>query len=199
MLSIVNPQPEEKEEVTLLNFEQAFTFYYSLLYQYALSITKDECQAKDVVAEVFLQVWVKRHSLAITVSTKSYLLAMVRHQALRQVKSQKVSQQRSGDYLLTVAREEPGPLERFLSQETALYLEDLISQLPVLRQEIIELKLFGLKNREIAETLGLTEKKVEYQLGQAVETLRYQIRKSAQGGKIALEALSLVNIALMVS
>lgn len=188
-----------EKSMTLKDFEAVFKSYYSSLFQYAFSFTRDEEAAKDVVADVFVTLWAKRSQLQISLSTKSYLFAMVKHQALKQVKRHKKEQEESGHYLFSQPVHQPSPLDKYLSHQSTRFLEELINKLPTLRQEIIELKLFGLKNREIAETLHLTEKKVEYQLGQSIEVLKYQIKKAQKAGSLVLESLAFVNLVLMFS
>lgn len=167
------------DNLTHTTIEVLFKTHYSMLYRYALHLTGDADEAKDVVSDVFVGLWTKRESIRITSNAKGYLLAMVKHQALQQKRLATLRVHRTADYGLTQPAAQASPQDQYLAKQAVDWLEGLIEALPPLRREIIELKVFGLRNREIAEALNITEKKVEYQLGQAVEMLRFTLSKHA--------------------
>lgn len=169
------------EPLTPTDIEGLFKTHYRLLFRYARHLLGDDAEAQDAVSEVFVALWTKREALRISRSPRSYLLAMVKHQALQQKRQATLAIRRGDEYAQQQPAAQPSPQEQYQSAQTVSWLEGLIEELPPLRREIIELRVFGLRNREIAEALGLSEKKVEYQLGQAVEMLRFQLRKHAAG------------------
>lgn len=194
--------------LTAADIEALFNAHYSLLLGYARHLLGSTDEAQDAVSEVFVTLWNKRESLRISTNSRGYLLAMVKNQALAQKRQHALHLHRGEEY----ARQQPvaqaSPLDQFAARQTLDWLEGLIDELPALRREIIELRVFGLRNREIADALGLTEKKVEYQLGQAVEMLRFRIRKhteapepgqAAWGRDPELALGLLVNLLVMLS
>jgi DNA-directed RNA polymerase specialized sigma24 family protein len=63
-----------------------------------------------------------------------------------------------------------------------------------MRKEIIHLRLCGLKNSEIAKTLDITEKKVEYNMREAIEQLSHYMHNSNYDKATIAGGLMLVNI-----
>lgn len=102
-------------------------------------------------------------------------------------------------------REEPVPLDELpdleantllpddimLQKEKLAYLRSLIHTLSPRQQEVITLKFFGeLRNREIAEALGLSERTVAAYLCRGLEELHRTYVEDSAGGVRAREAFN---------
>lgn len=191
------------ETITVANgftpgtFELIFKEYYALLLRYALSFTKEEAAAKDVVSEVFYRCWAQRETLRITTSLKSYLIASVKHQALKTLRqrNQRISADTFSAAQLTSGH---SPLEAFISEQATQFVESLIASLPPLQQEILELKLFGLTHAEVAEVLKISPRKVEYQLNSAVDILQRKIKRQGVSSELLAEGLVVLHALVMI-
>jgi RNA polymerase sigma-70 factor (ECF subfamily) len=158
-------------------FEKLFKRYYQQLFLFALRYVPNDEVAEDLVQEMFFNLWNKRHDLFITTSLQSYLYRSVHNQALNYLNHEKVK---------TVYREKivNGYKEK-LQMEDISYAEidleqkvtDFIEQLPDRRRTIFKLSRFeGLKNREIAEKLGISIKTVEAQMTEALRFLSKKLK-----------------------
>lgn len=158
-------------------FEKLFKRYYQQLFLFALRYVPNDEVAEDLVQEMFFNLWNKRHDLFITTSLQSYLYRSVHNQALNYLNHEKVK---------TVYREKivSGYKEK-LQLEDISYAEidleqkvtDFIEQLPDRRRTIFKLSRFeGLKNREIAEKLGISIKTVEAQMTEALRFLSKKLK-----------------------
>ena len=64
---------------------------------------------------------------------------------------------------------------------------------------MIELRLLGLKNAEIAHVLDITEKKVEYNMREAIEQLGHAIHNGNFDKATIAGGLMLINMILTVT
>ncbi|MDY7039876.1 MAG: RNA polymerase sigma factor [Chloroflexota bacterium] len=156
-------------------FKQLYDHYFPRLYAYVSYRVGRAQDAEDLVAETFLKVaeeighfeWRHEGSFAAW-------LFCIAHNLI------------SNFYRQGQRRKEPLPLEELpelqastllpeeavLQKEKFAYLRRLIGTLSPRRQEVITLKFFGgLRNREIAEVLGLDERTVASYLCRGLEDL----------------------------
>jgi RNA polymerase sigma factor (sigma-70 family) len=175
----------------LQQFEDVFKEHYSILFRYVKSIVKDDDQAKDVLSDLFLNLWLQKDKLQIQ-NIKAYLFRSARNAALKSLSS------RSADALIEdcwdITEDAFNPLERIVAKESVKIVEQLMNKLPTTRKEIIHLRLCGLKNHEIAKALDITEKKVEYNMREAIEQLSYYMHNSNYDKATIAGGLMLINI-----
>lgn len=173
-------------------FEDIFKAHYSALFRYVRSIVKDDDLAKDVLSDMFLNLWLQKDKLQIN-NIKAYLFRSARNAALKALSAN------SADALTEecwdISEESFNPLERIVAKEAIKIVEQLMNELPALRKEIIHLRLCGLKNNEIAKALDITEKKVEYNMREAIEQLSFYMnsrnfdKATIAGGLLALNII----------
>lgn len=159
-----------KEDNTLA-FKQFFDRHYRPLCSYMINFTKDNHAAEDLTQMVFVDFWNKRQSIEIRSSVKSYLYKMAYNQFLTSLRHKKkeatVLEQLKYEALQTIAV----PTEAELEQKNQR-LWRVIEQLPDRCQEVLRLKMEGLKYKDIANTLGLSVKTVESQMRVAFIKIR---------------------------
>jgi len=154
-------------------YTQIFDRFYVVLYLHALKILQDEDEAKDIVQELFENIWMKRDFLSLNGSVSSYLYACTRNMVLNLIAHKKVK----GRYL--------DSLEAFMGQETYLtdfyvrekelkhIIEKEIASLPQKMGEIFKLsRTEYLSHREIASKLKLSELTVKTQVKRALKILK---------------------------
>ncbi|SMD03836.1 RNA polymerase sigma factor [Pedobacter nyackensis] len=175
----VNNLHTDEELFTLIKegnhgaYTQIFDRFYVVLYLHALKILQDEDEAKDVVQELFENIWTKRDFLSLNGTVSSYLYACTRNLVLNQIAHKKVK----GRYL--------DSLEVFMGQETYLtdfyvrekelkrIIEKEIASLPQKMGEIFKLsRTEYLSHKEIASKLKLSELTVKTQVKRALKILK---------------------------
>ena len=145
------------------SFTEAFDVYYAGLCFYADKFLHDQDEARSLVQQVFVDLWIKRDKLVIQASTKAYLFTTVRNSALDYLKHKIVETQ----YLREV-QPELVTIERDLIEEAELNtrINSAIDHLPEKCREIFLLCRFEeLRYSEIAQRLGISIKTVEMQMG----------------------------------
>jgi len=154
---------------TLEGFESIFRKSYSPLFRYVNGIVKDEALAKDVLSDLFLNLWQEKDRLKIN-NLKPYLFRAAKNGALKALSSRNQTLTLPED-LFDIPSDTYTPFEKFVAKQSIIIVEDLINKLAPLRKQIIELRLLGLKYAEIAAALDIPEKRVEYHLREAIEQL----------------------------
>jgi len=191
-MQTVNMPPQ----ITLDRFESIFKDNYTPLFRYINSMVKDEAQAKDVIADLFLNIWQQREKLQIE-HIKPYLFRAARNGALKAINLQNQTSQLPDD-LFNIPTDSYNPFERFAAKQSIKIVEQLINSLSPKRKEIIELRLLGLKNHEIAQMLDVNEKNIEYNMREAIEQLSHTINHSNLDKATIAGGLLLINIMLTV-
>jgi RNA polymerase sigma factor (sigma-70 family) len=151
--------------------------YYTDLYNYACSFTKDEDLVKDCIQEVFISLWQRRENAVAILSPKYYLLRAVKNKILK-------SAHRNGLFTETVFLEkeydffhefsiERITIEKQLSEEKATRLKRIISGLSKRQQEIIYLKYYQrLGHGQIAELMNIGTQSVYNLLHETIQKLK---------------------------
>jgi RNA polymerase sigma-70 factor (family 1) len=154
------------------SFEILYVKYYNDLCFFLSRVSPDIALGKDLVQEVFLNIWRKKSELTITTSLKSYLYKSVYNQYLMHLREQK--KQKS---LLEILRSE-AVLEYYLTDDTPedLRIEKLksaIEELPPKCKEAFLLSKFeDRKYKEISVLMGISTKTVEIHISKALGLLR---------------------------
>lgn len=160
----------------LQRFGQLFKEQFGPLCGFAGGYIRDADAAKEIVQEVFVNLWQRRETIEPGLSVKSYLFTSVRNRCLNYIRDHKKFQ----SYILDVETEErfpswePGYLEE---EETGRKIESALAKLPEKCREVFELSRFEeMKYAEIAEKLGISVKTVEVHISKALRILREELK-----------------------
>jgi RNA polymerase sigma-70 factor (ECF subfamily) len=160
------------------SFEKVYRFYYPRLNYFARQYLFDSESAKNIVQDVFTELWDKRQTLQENTNLNAWLFTVTRNKSLKII-SQLKSQQNYDNYVK--ARQLDVNYKSLADFDTShLVFEELQSQIqtsldklsPSCRK-VFEMSRFeDKKNREIAEELKLSIKTVEAQISKALKTLK---------------------------
>jgi RNA polymerase sigma-70 factor (family 1) len=168
----------DKELVSLLQkddekaFAELYERYWKKLFFLAGKKLADPYEAEHIVQDVFLDLWRRRDSLDIQESVAGYLVVAVKYRVINaQARRYKQLLQKNEHSLLTTDLDN--------STENWLILRDLqetlreqFSKLPEKCALAFSLREDGLSYKEIARTMGVSEKTVEMHISRAFKTLR---------------------------
>lgn len=160
--------------------EALFKRFYKPLRAYAYRFVADEYQAEDIVQDVFLDIWQRHERIRFDdESIKSYLFKAVNTHAINLLNRQpqtisSLNQGQEVDMLkLYISDIAQNAEESLLLKELKSAIQSYIQTLPAQCHKIFVLsRTYGLKNREIAEQLGISVKAVEKQIGKALFGLK---------------------------
>ena len=161
-------------------FTSIFEAYYKDLVQFAFTFTKDVDNAEDVVQDVFVRLWEKREELKLHGSLKSYLLKSVQNSCLDELRRRKVREQYAEEH----AENDVWQLYNNDTEDYIFYsdlqnrLEHLLSKMPDEIAQTFRMSRFdGLKYKEIAQQLNISERLVESRISKALQILQQSLEK----------------------
>jgi len=158
-------------------YEFIFESYYELLCLYAKKIVYDLDTAEDIVHNTLCKLWLKRESLGLKVSVKSFLYRSVYNACLNHIHhkhiEEKYVQEKYYQYLDQEAVLSPQRELEIMNEELGKQIETAVNILPEKCREVFKLtRTSGLKNREIAEELDVPINTVQTNLPIALKRLR---------------------------
>ncbi|MDR1644427.1 MAG: RNA polymerase sigma-70 factor [Tannerellaceae bacterium] len=159
-------------------FSLLCTAYYKEMVVFGRRYLHQQTVCEDIVQSVFTNLWNDRKVLAIETSLKSYLFVSVRNRCLDEIR-RRDSVHAYQIYILSCApREELNTENDILHADLCLHLEKALRKLPEINREVFELNRFkGLKYREIAHLLNISERMVETLIEKALLLLRKRLRE----------------------
>lgn len=160
--------------------ERLFRENYRRMFLVAVFLLHDEAEGKDVVHDVFETVM--RNGIELRGETASgYLLSSTRNRCLNRLRSMRIKEKVANEYVIFSDLE--SVTDEDASEERIATLNAGISHLqPPVRKKIIEMHFKqGLKFREIAAKLGISETAVYKHLRQAMASLRSQLTDNEYG------------------
>lgn len=158
-------------------FELMFRNYYQELCNYAFQYFHDKDTAEEIVQDLFFKLWMKRETLIIRTSVRSYLYKSVYNNTmlfLREKNSRERIELMPEEIEHTYTNEPDIPIQ---SIELDQIIQDTIGSMPLKVRKIYELsRLEGLKYKEIAEKLSISVKTVEANMGKALKLFRKNLK-----------------------
>lgn len=154
-----------------------FRTYYSGLYHYAAKIVDSFEIAKEIVQDIFVDLWINRNRIEINTSVKSYLFKAVRNDCLDYLKHKKIEKRYISAHINLIQKENFSNNSSLAEKEITEIIKSSISSLPRECRKVFVLSRFNdLKNKEIAQSLGISIKTVESQIGKALKILRKNLK-----------------------
>ena len=161
-------------------FSQKVMVYSSKFYGYSYKILGDKEEAKDVVQDLYIKLWSRRHDLKQINSIEAFATTIIRNLCIDRLKKIKVTVQHTENYVE-------------LSSNEVLYQEDegdeveikvklvrnAIKLLPEIQQKVFLMRDFEEKEfEEISLELGLTAENIRVILSRARKRVREIIEVS---------------------
>lgn len=165
------------------NNKDAFTDFYSHHFRKLILVSDKYVQsipaAEEIVQDVFLKIWEEKESLSEIKSINAYLYRSVVNSSINFVNRQKNIEKHHLKIADHVVIDDAERHEEENELIVLLYHE--IELLPEKCQQVFKLsRLEGLKYRDIALRLNISEKTVENHMGNALKILRSRVSKAAE-------------------
>ncbi|MCR9228547.1 MAG: RNA polymerase sigma-70 factor [Flavobacteriaceae bacterium] len=152
-------------------FERIYDRYWRRLYLFASKLLPNEIDAKDILQEVFYNLWTKADQLEIN-QLESYLFSMTKNKCFDHVRKHKSNDDLTERLVQTLLAE--NNTENQMDYiETKVNLERGIAHLPSRTKQIFQMSRdTELSNKEIAAKLNISVKTVEYHITQSIKYLK---------------------------
>ena len=146
-------------------FETIFIAYYNKTKTFIDGYIKSEPDAEELTEDLFVNLWINRHSIDTSRSFNSYLhtINFLKH---KYVCDAYLNNNQETGYSSTSE-------EDLIAKELEMLIDELVGGMPEQRRMIYTLsRNEGLSNAEIAERLNTTKRNVESQLSLALKEIR---------------------------
>ncbi len=149
-------------------FKRLYESYYTELYRFTWRRTRDREGSLDIIQDVFVKLWQNRQRLDETQNIKSYLYRSAVNQTIDLLRKKSVRQQSPLEFIVEPVTEEE--VEQVNQRQS---LEKAMNGLSEKQKQVFMMRhVEGLKNKEIADILGVTVKAVEKRMTTALKLLR---------------------------
>ena len=176
------PGPPCPAPIDAAAFRRAFNEHYEPLCGFATRYVGSLDEAREVVQDVFLKVWDRRATLAITASLKAYLYRGVHNQALNYAERGRRRRQRLTDLDAAEPRADDRTDDGVLHDELAARVGRAIAALPERRQRAFRLhREEGMSYAEIGDAMGISPRTVEVHISVALRDLRAAVFPEGAG------------------
>lgn len=156
-------------------FNAIYGMYFRRLYVYCYQFTKSHKDAEDMVQEIFMKLWMSRHSIMSEHSLQAFIYRIARNRLISSYRANINSPQYEEylEYRDTLGAEDYSPME---FEEFRNRINACIDSLPPAQRRILRMSRFGLMPVEdIARELGIGEQTVRNQLSSALRAMRKQL------------------------
>lgn len=159
-------------------FEEYYKQHHQGFFVLACRYVRDVAIAREVVNDVFLVIWEKAPAIELESSLDAYIYRSVVNRCLKVIDKQQREARRIGEGPLpSVVTPESRRLE---DHELSVRLYTAIDKLPEQCRRVFGMSRFeGLKQREIAERLGISLKTVKNHITHALKVLHRAVMDSA--------------------
>ena len=159
--------------------------WYAPLFNFANGYLNNQENAREVIQDVFLQLWDNRKKLAENTVLKAYLFTLTRNRCIDLIRRERLmlqfqtDKQSQYDQLTESFHALSDPiLDHIFASELQDEIDKAIISLPEQCQKVFMLsRKKGLKNREISTVLNLSPKTVESHITKALKTIRATLKK----------------------
>ena len=165
-------------------FEVVFKSFYSKLYAFSKDYVTDSAIAENIVQDAFMVLWNKRAGLEEKTNLNAYLYTVVKNLSLNYLRHisvstayQKYEKSKKEELNLNIQALNDLETSKLAVKEIEQIIEETLDNLPLRCREVFEMSRFsGMKNREIADELGITEKAVEANVSRALKALKISLK-----------------------
>ncbi len=161
-----------------LAFSELFNKYYKDLVLFGGNFLQNKTLCEDIVQNIFMKLWRDREIIEIETSLKSFLLRSVQNSCLDELRHRGVIREHESYSMIYSVSDHIDTENYVLFSDLQSHLSDALRKLPQACREAFEMnRLEGLKYREIAEKLKVSERTIEVRIGKALSLLRSHLKE----------------------
>ncbi len=169
--------------------------YYEPIKGFIYRMVLQNAHAEELTQDVFANFWYKRHEIVIKTSLKAYLYRSARNLTLNFIKRNKYEANYNAQLEKTISYQHNETEEQIHYSELELTLKREIENLPEECKEIFKLSRYEeLSYKEIADLLETPVRRVHYQIGIALKTLREKLKNKYGNTYFTVLYIILINL-----
>lgn len=171
-------------------FRQIVRYYHKRLLPITISLVRSEPEARDIMQEVFLKLWLNRAELAQVDNPAGWLRVVIAHTTSNHIRSQLRYELRNKKLIDGNSEEADDILEQLDARFAQSLIDEAVVQLPAKRKQVFLMsRREGLSRHEIATKLDISEHTVRNQLSEATAFIQDYLRRK---GALIIPAILLL-------
>ena len=166
----------DKEAFTML-----YRRYWQPLFASAARALRSKTDAADLVQDIFLSIWNRRHELNITGSLAAYLQTSVKYSVIKYIEKNITRR----DYLvliteMLVSYQPPDVESQLQIKELQNVIQSAVEQMPNKMREVYQLsRQHHLSHKEIADRLSISDETVKKHIQHALQIIKTAMKHNA--------------------
>ena len=175
-------------------FNTLYWDYHAAVYANSLKLIKDPALAEDIVQEVFVTLWGKRHSIDPEQDIAGWLFVVSHHKTVDQLK-RKLKQALARKNLSIFTEDHSIIINADLKEEQLCAIEEAMDQLSPQKRKVFELcKVQGRTYKNAAEELHISKYTVKEYLSEALVSIRKYIGEHPRQTGVFIYFLVFTNV-----
>ena len=159
-----------------LAFEQLYDGLWSKLYPVAYNYVRERGAAQEIVQDTLVKLWIKRERLQSVDDITAFSMRMLQHRIYDYFDKKAVQVNFLAKATPTANREMNNVYEHVEYEETFGLINSELDKLPDTTRKIFRLSRFEhFSNEQIASSLNLSVKTIEYHISQSLKHLRMRL------------------------
>ena len=161
-------------------FRELYKRFYKKLYFIALRYLKHREMAEDAVQDVFVNLWIKKETLNVTISLNAFMATCLKNHVLNVIRSNK--KKIANTFELS---EEHHPVSEYTSDDIQMreykkIMHTGINNMPDQKKRVFEMKVFlGESNSVVAAKLGISINTVKVHYYHSRRFMKAYLKKEA--------------------
>lgn len=174
-------------------FNTLYWEYHAAIYANALKLIRDSAIAEDIVQEVFVALWEKRHSIDPKQDIAGWLFVVSHHKTIDQLKRK--LRHAIAERILQSVMEDSNTIEHDFTEEQLGAIEKAVDQLSPQKRKVFELcKLQRRTYEKAAEELHISKYTVKEYLSEAMLSIKKYIGQHPTHAGITIYFFALTSI-----
>ncbi len=170
----------------LKEFNKLFNEYNERFIRFACGYVKERLVAEDIVSEAFMTYWENRQKLKPDTNPPAYILTVIKNRCLNYLQRERTRLRVTKElknHENWVLQTKINTLEAcdpdfLFSEELQTIVDATLQQLPFNTRRVFVLsRNHNMSYKEIARTINLSEKSVEFHISKALSTLRVSLKE----------------------
>lgn len=154
-------------------FNEIYSRYWDVVYAIACKKLNNSEEAKDVVHDLFMVIWLKRHSLKITTTFIGFIYTILKNKLTDLNRRQTLRIKYDVEFINITEETDNSLFEQYSTKELANHLRLEIQSMPVGMRTVFKMsREEELSVNEIAGRLSISSQTVKNQITSALKRLR---------------------------
>lgn len=154
-------------------FDQIYERYWEKLFLFLVKVIKNEDEAKDLVQEIFVSLWIRREKLQHIHSLSAYLHTAAKYKGLSYIQANITKNSYIESLTEFLSQADYSPDEYMAAKELEETVARRVEELPSKMRLVYSLsRTEGLSHKQISERLEISDKTVKKQINNALNQIR---------------------------